>query len=89
MTNSDISILGEFLLLEQLPDIKIEKRKGEVAYRITVSIDAAFTSTIIAGCTIGSTVTITVGNVVYEGILTGFGVRSGFGIVQIENATIV
>jgi hypothetical protein len=87
MTNSGISIAGVAIALADLPDIMIEMRKGQTLFRVTVSVDAAFSSTIIAACRIGASVTISVSGVSYTGIVDGFGCRSGNSIVQVVNAT--
>lgn len=86
MTNSNISITGEFLPLSSLPDIKIEQRKGETFFKVTVTIDTAFSSTIIADCTIGASIAIVISGVTYTGIVEGFGCRPGHSILQIMNA---
>jgi hypothetical protein len=89
MTDSLIKINSEAIPISSLPDAKIELRKGETTYRVTVSIDAVFSSSIIAVCTIGSLMNITVEDVTYNGVIDGFGVRPGFSIIQVVNATCV
>jgi hypothetical protein len=83
-----ITINETDLILADLPDICIEKRKGEVTYRVTVTIDAAFVSDIINACTIGATAIITENDISYTGTVTGFGCRTGHSIVQITEATV-
>jgi hypothetical protein len=87
MTDSLIKINNEAIPIASLPDCKIELRKGETTYRVTVSIDAAFSSSIIAVCTIGSPMYIEVGDVTYNGIIDAFGVRPGASTIQVVNAT--
>jgi hypothetical protein len=89
MTSSGISVAGEIIALANLPDIMIERRKGETLFRVTVSIDAAFSSAIIAACGIGETITIADSGISYTGTVNGFGCRTGFSIVQITEATCV
>lgn len=89
MTDSLIKINNEAIPIASLPDAKIELRKGETVYRVTVTIDAAFSSSIIAVCTIGSPMNIMIENVTYNGIIDAFGVRPGSSTIQVVNATCV
>jgi hypothetical protein len=83
-----ISIAGTALSIADLPDLDIELRKGETAYRVTVTQDAAFASAIITACTIGATVVIAVDGISFSGTVTGFGCRTGSSTLQITGATV-
>ena len=89
MTYSNISIAGEAIPLAALPDIKIEQRKAEITYRVTVTVDVAFSSAIIAACGMRATITISIGNANFTGVVTGFGCRAGYSIVQIDHAVLI
>lgn len=82
-----ISIAGVALVPANLPDLKIELRKGLTTYRVTVTIDAAFAAPIITACTIGSTVAVAVDGISWTGTVTGFGCRQGSSTLQITGAT--
>jgi hypothetical protein len=87
MTVSGIEIENEDIPIASLPDVQIERRKGLSTYIVTVTIDTAFSSTILDNCTIGNEITIKVDGVSYLGTISGFGCRTGHSIVQIEEAT--
>ncbi len=91
MTNSNIFVSGEAIPLASLPDMKIEQRKGDTTLRVTVTVNAAFSAAQIAACgVIGSQTTIgigvTGGTCIYTGMVSGFGLRPSYSMVQIENA---
>lgn len=88
MTASNISIVGESIPLASLPDIKIEQRKGEVLFRVTVTVDTTFSPTIIATCGMNATVIIKVGIMSFTGTVDGFGCRPSYSIVQVTGATV-
>lgn len=77
--------------LASLPDFMIELRKGETTYRVTVTINTAFTATQLAGCIVGASLIlglkITGGMINYTGTVSGYGCRAGYSIVQIDTAT--
>ena len=82
-----ISIAGTALLAANLPDIKIEMRKGTTTYRVVVTQDAAFVAAIITACVIGATIAVAVDGMTFTGTVTGFGVRTGHSILQVTEAT--
>ena len=83
-----ISIAGVALPIASLPDFNAELRKGDTTWRITVTVDTAFASTIITACVIGATIAIAVDGISWTGVVTGFGVRTGSSTLQITGATV-
>lgn len=81
-----ISLASEAIPASSLPSIKIELRQGDTNYKVTLSIDAAFSAAQIAACGVGESVAIAVDTVTYTGTVSGFGCRSGYSVVQIEDA---
>lgn len=88
MTVSNILIEDEDIPISSLPDVIIERRKGLTTYKVTVTVDTSFSSTILENCTIGNEITIKIDGVSYTGDISGFGCRSGHSIVQIDEAII-
>lgn len=86
MPTPTISLAAEAVPAASLPSLKIEIRQGETAYKVTLSIDAAFSAAQIAACGVGASVAIAVDSITYTGTVSGFGCRSGYSIVQIEDA---
>ena len=71
-----------------MPDFKATIPGGGTKFKVTVTSRAAFSAAQTRACVLGSTVTISANGVNYTGTITGFGCREGYGLCQIEEATV-
>ena len=83
-----IYLAGELIPAANLPDFKATIPGGGTKFKVTVTSRAAFSAAQTRACVLGSTVTISANGVNYTGTITGFGCREGYGLCQIEEATI-
>jgi hypothetical protein len=84
-----IYLAGELIPAANLPDFKATIPGGGTKFKVTVTSRGAFTAAQTRACVLGSTVTISANGVNYTGTITGFGCREGYGLCQIEEATIM
>ena len=84
-----IYLAGELIPAASLPDFKATIPGGGTKFKVAVTSRAAFSAAQTRACVLGSTVTISANGVNYTGTITGFGCREGYGLCQIEEATIM
>lgn len=84
-----IYLAGELIPAANLPDFKATIPGGGTKFKVAVTSRAAFSAAQTRACVLGSTVTISANGVNYTGTITGFGCREGYGLCQIEEATIM
>jgi hypothetical protein len=84
----DIYLAGELIPADHLTDFKLVMGREDTAFKIVISVRAAFTNTQIAACVIGSIVSVIANGVTYTGTVTGFGCREAYSVCQIDEAVV-
>lgn len=86
MSTPTISLAAETIPSASLPHLLVEIRQGEDDYKVSLSVDAAFSDAQIAACTVGASVAIAASGVTWTGTVVSFCCRSGYSNIVIEDA---
>lgn len=84
----DIYLAGELVPADHLTDFKLTMGRKDTKFKIVMTARAAFSSTQIAACVLGSTTSVTANGVTYTGTVTGFGCREAYSVCQIAEAVV-